>query len=95
MGLGVEIHLPVPTQSLFDCTEPDWRKSDWRRTAAGSRGYSVSVYSPKMRALVVLLIGKDVVVDNDGGGKSIVVVVMVLGSASMCWWASKEGVRGW
>ncbi|KAL9130816.1 MAG: hypothetical protein Q9175_006926 [Cornicularia normoerica] len=54
-ALGVGIDLPPPMQDGSECTEADWRRSGWRRTADGSWGYSISDYSLRKLALVVYL----------------------------------------
>ena len=65
MGLGEEVHLPLPTQDGSECTEPDWRKSEWQRMADGSWGYSISDYSPRMLALAVHVTEKCAIADDD------------------------------
>ena len=65
MGLGEEVHLPLPIQDGSECTEPDWRKSGWQRMADGSWGYSISDYSPRMLALAVHVTEKCAIADDD------------------------------
>ena len=65
MGLGFHVHLPLPTHDGSESTEPDWRKSEWRRTADGSWGYSISDYSPRMLALIVHVTEQTAVADED------------------------------
>ena len=65
MGLGEEVHLPLPTQDGSECTEPDWRKSGWQRMADGSWGYSISDYSPRSLALAVHVTEKSAIAADD------------------------------
>lgn len=64
-SLGEDLNLPLPVQDGFQCTEPTWKRSEWRLTADGSWGYSISNYSPRGLALVVRVTEKVVVVDDD------------------------------
>lgn len=64
MDLGVHIDLPLPTQDGYVRTEAAWRRSEWRRTADGSWGYSISDYSPSWLALVVYITER-VIDDSD------------------------------
>ena len=64
-GLGENVHMPLPIQDGNILSEPDWRKSLWRRLADGSLGYSISDYS-RMVALIVHVTEKDVVLDDGG-----------------------------
>lgn len=68
MGLGVQIHRPLPIQDNSEVTEPAWKKSGWVQMPDGNWGYTISDHS-RWLGLTVHVTGKPVAKEGESENK--------------------------